>query len=51
MSATVDILGEKFDFIVWKERLQSFYVRRSDGELRVIELKGMRATRATGCAP
>jgi hypothetical protein len=42
VKAAVDILGETFDFIAWKERLQSFYVRRSDGELRVIELKGMR---------
>jgi len=41
MSAAVDILGETFDFIAWKDRLQSFYVRRCDGAFRVIELKGM----------
>ena len=40
--AAVDILGETFDFIAWKDRFQSFYVRRCDGDLRVIELKGMR---------
>jgi hypothetical protein len=38
----VAILGKPFDFIAWKERFQSFYVRRSDGELRVIELRGLR---------
>jgi hypothetical protein len=48
MSAAVDILGETFDFIAWKLRFQSFYVRRCDGGLRVIELKGMREPRGRG---
>ena len=50
MSATVDIFGETFDRIAWKERFQSFYVRRSDGELRVIELEGMRKPRGRGAS-
>ena len=50
MRAEVDIFGETFDFVAWRERFQSFYVRRSDGELRVIELEGMRKPRGRGAS-
>jgi hypothetical protein len=37
----VTIKKEAFEFLGWKEPYRSFYVRRGNGDLRVVELVGM----------
>jgi hypothetical protein len=37
----VTIKKEAFEFLGWKEPYRSFYVRRGNGDLRVLELVGM----------
>ena len=44
----VTIEKEVFEFLDWKEPYRSIYVRRANGDLRVVELVGMRPPKGKG---